>query len=62
MRSNRERKWVLQPNSSTFATGVRASTNQKQEKSHPCTPLPPGATGLVETALQDDRPAACVST
>ena len=54
------KKMSLQLRSSTFATGVRASTNQRQKRSHPCTPLLPGATGLVETALQDDRPAACV--
>ena len=54
------KKMSLQLRSSTFATGVRASTNQRQTRSHPCTPLLPGATGLVETALQDDRPAACV--
>ena len=37
---------------------VPARTGSRKE-SHPCTPLSPGTTGLVETALQDDRPAAC---
>ena len=30
------------------------------EKAHPSTLLPLGTTGQDETALQDDRPAACV--
>ena len=39
---------------------VPARTRSRKE-SHPCTHLSPGTTGLVETALQDDRPAACVT-
>ena len=38
---------------------VPARTRSRKE-SRPCTPLSPGTTGLFETALQDDRPAACV--
>ena len=37
-------------------------TETAAEKTHPSTFLPLGTTGQDETALQDDRPAACVST
>ena len=35
-------------------------TKTAAEKTHPSTLLPLGTTGQDETALQDDRPAACV--
>ena len=38
----------------------RFGSKTAAEKTHPSTPLPLGTTGQDETALQDDRPVACV--
>ena len=58
--SNLERKRVCNREVPQLQQGFVPARTRSRTESHPCTPLSPGTTGLVETALQDDRPAACV--
>ena len=58
--SNLERKRVCNREVPQLQQGFVPARTGSRKESHPCTHLSPGTTGLVETALQDGRPAACV--
>ena len=54
--------YVMVPKRTIWLQNRRFGSKTAAEKTHPSTLLPLGTTGQDETALQDDRPAACVST
>ena len=54
--------YIMVPKREFWLQNRRFGSKTAAEKTHPSTLLPLGTTGQDETALQDDRPVACVST